>query len=153
MCTLVLGLGGKPGSAALVAAEDFLWGQEAEHRPAVSWAAPGPGPSSSTPLLEGMKRLGPEQTEQGRRVPASWGIHRSLPPPPQGLASCFGICAISHLDEALAKLEDFVRSDIFKKSVGLFSIFKVKNAEHSPVQLPGAPLAGVTVMEPQGARC
>ncbi|KYO40928.1 maestro heat-like repeat-containing protein family member 1 isoform B [Alligator mississippiensis] len=42
----------------------------------------------------------------------------------EGLASCFGICAISHLDEALAKLEDFVRSDIFKKSVGLFSIFK-----------------------------
>lgn len=44
----------------------------------------------------------------------------------QGLASCFGICAINHLEETLAKLEDFVRSDVFKKSVGLFSIFKVR---------------------------
>ncbi|XP_065585206.1 maestro heat-like repeat-containing protein family member 1 isoform X3 [Cyrtonyx montezumae] len=42
----------------------------------------------------------------------------------EGLASCFGICAINHLQETLAKLEDFVRSDVFKKSVGLFSIFK-----------------------------
>ncbi|KAM6143045.1 LOW QUALITY PROTEIN: maestro heat-like repeat-containing protein family member 1 [Phoenicopterus ruber ruber] len=41
----------------------------------------------------------------------------------EGLASCFGICAINHLEE-MAKLEDFVRSDVFKKSVGLFSIFK-----------------------------
>ena len=44
----------------------------------------------------------------------------------QGLASCFGICAINHLEETLAKLEDFVRSDVFKKSVGLFSLFKVR---------------------------
>uniref|UniRef100_A0A8C3SI65 Maestro heat like repeat family member 1 n=1 Tax=Chelydra serpentina TaxID=8475 RepID=A0A8C3SI65_CHESE len=42
----------------------------------------------------------------------------------EGLASSFGICAINHLDETLAKLEDFVKSDVFKKSVGLFSIFK-----------------------------
>ncbi|XP_067416227.1 maestro heat-like repeat-containing protein family member 1 isoform X3 [Emydura macquarii macquarii] len=42
----------------------------------------------------------------------------------EGLASGFGICAMNHLDETLAKLEDFVKSDIFKKSVGLFSIFK-----------------------------
>ncbi|XP_014811632.1 PREDICTED: maestro heat-like repeat-containing protein family member 1 isoform X1 [Calidris pugnax] len=42
----------------------------------------------------------------------------------EGLASCFGICAINHLEETLAKLEDFVRSDVFKKSVGLFSLFK-----------------------------
>ncbi|XP_074842542.1 maestro heat-like repeat-containing protein family member 1 isoform X2 [Carettochelys insculpta] len=42
----------------------------------------------------------------------------------EGLASAFGICAASHLDETLAKLEDFVKSDIFRKSVGLFSIFK-----------------------------
>ncbi|XP_065520234.1 maestro heat-like repeat-containing protein family member 1 isoform X5 [Lathamus discolor] len=42
----------------------------------------------------------------------------------EGLASCFGICAINHLEETLAKLEEFVRSDVFKKSVGLFSIFK-----------------------------
>ncbi|XP_027526334.1 maestro heat-like repeat-containing protein family member 1 [Neopelma chrysocephalum] len=42
----------------------------------------------------------------------------------EGLASCFGICSMNHLEETLAKLEDFVRSDVFKKSVGLFSIFK-----------------------------
>uniref|UniRef100_A0A8D0HSA9 Maestro heat like repeat family member 1 n=1 Tax=Sphenodon punctatus TaxID=8508 RepID=A0A8D0HSA9_SPHPU len=42
----------------------------------------------------------------------------------QGLASCFGICAVNHLDETLAKLEDFVRSDIIRKSAGLFSLFK-----------------------------
>ncbi|XP_074942119.1 maestro heat-like repeat-containing protein family member 1 isoform X4 [Phalacrocorax aristotelis] len=42
----------------------------------------------------------------------------------EGLASCFGICAINHLEETLAKLEDFVRSDVLKKSVGLFSMFK-----------------------------
>ncbi|KAM8811767.1 maestro heat-like repeat-containing protein family member 1 [Eudromia elegans] len=42
----------------------------------------------------------------------------------EGLASCFGICAINHLEETLAKLEDFVRSDVFRKSAGLFSIFK-----------------------------
>ncbi|XP_064124300.1 maestro heat-like repeat-containing protein family member 1 isoform X8 [Loxodonta africana] len=42
----------------------------------------------------------------------------------EGLACCFGICAISHLDDALAQLEDFVRSDVFRKSVGILSIFK-----------------------------
>uniref|UniRef100_A0A8D0HKP0 Maestro heat like repeat family member 1 n=1 Tax=Sphenodon punctatus TaxID=8508 RepID=A0A8D0HKP0_SPHPU len=42
----------------------------------------------------------------------------------RGLASCFGICAVNHLDETLAKLEDFVRSDIIRKSAGLFSLFK-----------------------------
>ncbi|XP_033011907.1 maestro heat-like repeat-containing protein family member 1 isoform X2 [Lacerta agilis] len=42
----------------------------------------------------------------------------------EGLASCLGLCAVSHLDETLAKLEEFVKSDVFKKSAGLFSIFK-----------------------------
>lgn len=46
--------------------------------------------------------------------------------PPQGLACCFGICAIAHLEDTLAQLEDFVRSDVFRKSVGIFSIFKVR---------------------------
>lgn len=46
--------------------------------------------------------------------------------PPQGLACCFGICAISHLDDTLAELEDFVRSDVFRKSIGIFNIFKVQ---------------------------
>lgn len=45
--------------------------------------------------------------------------------PPQGLACCFGICAISHLDDTLAQLEDFVKSDVLRKSAGIFSIFKV----------------------------
>ncbi|XP_014652779.1 PREDICTED: maestro heat-like repeat-containing protein family member 1 isoform X3 [Ceratotherium simum simum] len=42
----------------------------------------------------------------------------------EGLARCFGICAISHLDDTLAQLEDFVRSDVFRKSIGIFNIFK-----------------------------
>nr|XP_044636807.1 maestro heat-like repeat-containing protein family member 1 [Equus asinus] len=42
----------------------------------------------------------------------------------EGLAHCFGICAISHLDDTLAQLEDFVKSDVFRKSVGIFNIFK-----------------------------
>lgn len=42
----------------------------------------------------------------------------------EGLACCFGICAISHLDDTLAQLEDFVRSDMSRKSMGIFNIFK-----------------------------
>ncbi|KAM6454656.1 maestro heat-like repeat-containing protein family member 1 isoform 3-T3 [Liasis olivaceus] len=42
----------------------------------------------------------------------------------KGLAACLGLCAVTHLDEALAKLEEFVKSDVLKKSAGLFSIFK-----------------------------
>ncbi|XP_051827268.1 maestro heat-like repeat-containing protein family member 1 isoform X3 [Antechinus flavipes] len=42
----------------------------------------------------------------------------------EGLACGFGICAINHLDDTLIKLEDFVKSDIFRKSVGIFNIFK-----------------------------
>ncbi|XP_054840441.1 maestro heat-like repeat-containing protein family member 1 isoform X2 [Eublepharis macularius] len=42
----------------------------------------------------------------------------------EGLASCLGLCAVNYLDETLAKLEEFVKSDVFRKSAGLFSIFK-----------------------------
>lgn len=49
----------------------------------------------------------------------------SAPVPPQGLACCFGICATSHLDDTLAQLEDFVKSDVLRKSAGIFNIFKV----------------------------
>ncbi|XP_060099020.1 maestro heat-like repeat-containing protein family member 1 [Heteronotia binoei] len=42
----------------------------------------------------------------------------------EGLACCLGLCAVTHLDETLAKLEVFVKSDVFRKSAGLFSIFK-----------------------------
>lgn len=48
--------------------------------------------------------------------------------PSQGLACCFGICAITHLEDTLAQLEDFVRSDVFRKSTSIFSIFKVRRA-------------------------
>ncbi|PKU28019.1 maestro heat-like repeat-containing protein family member 1 isoform x3 [Limosa lapponica baueri] len=58
-------------------------------------------------------------TEMCRQLSSYNGL-----PLEKGLASCFGICAINHLEETLAKLEDFVRSDVFKKSVGLFSLFK-----------------------------
>ncbi|XP_058132158.1 maestro heat-like repeat-containing protein family member 1 isoform X3 [Dasypus novemcinctus] len=46
----------------------------------------------------------------------------------QGLAACFGICAVSHLDDTLAQLADFVRSDVFRKSIGIFSLFKPGSA-------------------------
>ncbi|XP_047399899.1 maestro heat-like repeat-containing protein family member 1 isoform X2 [Sciurus carolinensis] len=42
----------------------------------------------------------------------------------EGLACCFGICAIAHLEDTLAQLEDFIRSDVLRKSSGIFSIFK-----------------------------
>ncbi|XP_048338639.1 LOW QUALITY PROTEIN: maestro heat-like repeat-containing protein family member 1 [Sphaerodactylus townsendi] len=42
----------------------------------------------------------------------------------EGLGSCLGLCAVSYLDETLAKLEEFVKSDVFRRSAGLFSIFK-----------------------------
>ncbi|XP_057387806.1 maestro heat-like repeat-containing protein family member 1 isoform X2 [Balaenoptera acutorostrata] len=42
----------------------------------------------------------------------------------EGLACCLGICASSHLDDTLAQLEDFVKSDVFRKSAGIFNIFK-----------------------------
>ncbi|XP_051687149.2 maestro heat-like repeat-containing protein family member 1 isoform X3 [Oryctolagus cuniculus] len=42
----------------------------------------------------------------------------------EGLACCFGICAVSHLEDTLAQLEDFVRSDMSRKSIGIFNIFK-----------------------------
>nr|XP_056710567.1 maestro heat-like repeat-containing protein family member 1 [Euleptes europaea] len=42
----------------------------------------------------------------------------------EGLASCLGLCAGTYLDETLAKLEEFVKSDVFRKSAGIFSIFK-----------------------------
>nr|XP_060483348.1 maestro heat-like repeat-containing protein family member 1 [Panthera onca] len=42
----------------------------------------------------------------------------------EGLACCFGICAASHLDDVLAQLEDFMRSDVFRRSTGIFNIFK-----------------------------
>ncbi|XP_066480065.1 maestro heat-like repeat-containing protein family member 1 isoform X2 [Tiliqua scincoides] len=42
----------------------------------------------------------------------------------EGLASCMGLCAVTYLDETLARLEEFVKSDVFRKSAGLFSIFK-----------------------------
>ncbi|XP_068034484.1 maestro heat-like repeat-containing protein family member 1 [Anomalospiza imberbis] len=42
----------------------------------------------------------------------------------EGLASCFGICARNHPEETLEKLEEFEKSDVFRKSQGLFGLFK-----------------------------
>lgn len=55
----------------------------------------------------------------------------------EGLACCFGICAIAHLEDTLAQLEDFVRSDVFRKSVGIFSIFKDRS-EHEVERMKSA---------------
>lgn len=38
-----------------------------------------------------------------------------------------GLCASNHLDAALAKLEEFGKSDAFKKSSGIFGLLKVRN--------------------------
>ncbi|XP_069882138.1 maestro heat-like repeat-containing protein family member 1 isoform X2 [Dipodomys merriami] len=55
----------------------------------------------------------------------------------EGLACCFGICAIAHLEDTLAQLEDFVRSDVFRKSTGIFSIFKDRS-EHEVEKVKSA---------------
>ncbi|KAM4865340.1 maestro heat-like repeat-containing protein family member 1 [Thomomys bottae] len=55
----------------------------------------------------------------------------------EGLACCFGICAIAHLEDTLAQLEDFVKSDVFRKSVGIFSIFKDRS-EHEVEKVKSA---------------
>ncbi|XP_037022375.2 maestro heat-like repeat-containing protein family member 1 isoform X2 [Artibeus jamaicensis] len=55
----------------------------------------------------------------------------------EGLACCFGICAISHLDDTLAQLEDSVRSDMSRKSMGIFNIFKDRS-ENEAERVKGA---------------
>ncbi|KAG8515439.1 Maestro heat-like repeat-containing protein family member 1 [Galemys pyrenaicus] len=45
----------------------------------------------------------------------------------EGLACCFGICAASHLDDTLAQLEDCVQAEVFRKSAGIFSLFKERS--------------------------
>ncbi|XP_048215034.1 maestro heat-like repeat-containing protein family member 1 isoform X2 [Perognathus longimembris pacificus] len=55
----------------------------------------------------------------------------------EGLACCFGVCAITHLEDTLTQLEDFVRSDVFRKSIGIFSIFKDRS-EHEVEKVKSA---------------
>ncbi|XP_059496590.1 maestro heat-like repeat-containing protein family member 1 [Stegostoma tigrinum] len=45
----------------------------------------------------------------------------------EGVAVCIGFCAKTHLDVTLAKLEDFGKSDVLKKSPSLFQILKDKS--------------------------
>ncbi|XP_051871929.1 maestro heat-like repeat-containing protein family member 1 isoform X2 [Pristis pectinata] len=45
----------------------------------------------------------------------------------EGVAVCVGFCATTHLDDTLSKLEDFGKSEIFKKSASLFHILKDKS--------------------------
>ncbi|XP_068093944.1 maestro heat-like repeat-containing protein family member 1 isoform X2 [Hyperolius riggenbachi] len=42
----------------------------------------------------------------------------------EGLAIAFGICSAHHLDDTLDKLSEFLKSDIMKKNMGIFNIFK-----------------------------
>uniref|UniRef100_A0A4W4GLY6 Maestro heat-like repeat family member 1 n=1 Tax=Electrophorus electricus TaxID=8005 RepID=A0A4W4GLY6_ELEEL len=44
-----------------------------------------------------------------------------------GVAMGVGLCARSHLDDTLAKLEEFGKSDAFKKASGIFGLLKDKN--------------------------
>nr|XP_044999185.1 maestro heat-like repeat-containing protein family member 1 isoform X3 [Jaculus jaculus] len=55
----------------------------------------------------------------------------------EGLACCLGICAITHLEDTLAQLQDFVKSDMFRKSIGIFSIFKDRS-EHEAERVKSA---------------
>ncbi|XP_063087331.1 maestro heat-like repeat-containing protein family member 1 isoform X5 [Cavia porcellus] len=55
----------------------------------------------------------------------------------EGLACCFGICAVFHLEDTLAQLEDFVKSDVLRKSSGIFSIFKDRS-EHEVEKVKSA---------------
>ncbi|XP_066571905.1 maestro heat-like repeat-containing protein family member 1 isoform X2 [Amia ocellicauda] len=45
----------------------------------------------------------------------------------EGVAMGVGLCASNHLDDTLAKLEDFGKSDAFKKASGIFGLLKDKN--------------------------
>ncbi|PIO23031.1 hypothetical protein AB205_0055300, partial [Aquarana catesbeiana] len=42
----------------------------------------------------------------------------------KGLAVAFGICSAHHLDDTLEKLSEFLKSDIMKKHVNFFNLFK-----------------------------
>ncbi|XP_018431328.1 PREDICTED: maestro heat-like repeat-containing protein family member 1, partial [Nanorana parkeri] len=42
----------------------------------------------------------------------------------EGLAAAFGICSAHHLGDTLEKLSEFLKSDIMKKNMGIFNIFK-----------------------------
>lgn len=44
----------------------------------------------------------------------------------QGVATGVGLCANSHLEGTLAKLDEFGKSDAFKKSPSIFNLLKVK---------------------------
>lgn len=44
----------------------------------------------------------------------------------QGVAMGIGLCANSHLEGTLAKLDEFGKSDAFKKSPSIFNLLKVK---------------------------
>nr|XP_033790369.1 maestro heat-like repeat-containing protein family member 1 isoform X2 [Geotrypetes seraphini] len=45
----------------------------------------------------------------------------------EGLACAIGICAVNHFDETLTKLEEFHKSDVLKKNMMIFSLFKDRN--------------------------
>lgn len=44
----------------------------------------------------------------------------------QGVAMGVGLCANSHLEGTLAKLDEFGKSDAFKKSPSIFNLLKVQ---------------------------
>ncbi|XP_039593535.1 maestro heat-like repeat-containing protein family member 1 isoform X2 [Polypterus senegalus] len=45
----------------------------------------------------------------------------------EGIAAGIGLCASKHLDDTLGKLEDFGKSEAFKKASGIFGLLKDKN--------------------------
>ncbi|XP_054151373.1 maestro heat-like repeat-containing protein family member 1, partial [Melozone crissalis] len=69
-------------------------------------------------------RSGPVREQLQELLDSARGLHEA---DREGLSLCFGICARNHLEETLEKLEEFVNSDAFRKSQGLFSIFKERS--------------------------
>ncbi|XP_058515412.1 maestro heat-like repeat-containing protein family member 1 isoform X1 [Ochotona princeps] len=49
----------------------------------------------------------------------------------EGLACCFGLCAVSHLEDTLAQLEDFSRSDVSRRSIGILNMFKDRSEKEA----------------------
>uniref|UniRef100_A0A8C5QGU4 Maestro heat-like repeat-containing protein family member 1 n=1 Tax=Leptobrachium leishanense TaxID=445787 RepID=A0A8C5QGU4_9ANUR len=45
-------------------------------------------------------------------------------PEREGLAEAFGLCSVHHLEDTLDKMSEFLKSDLMKKNMGIFNLFK-----------------------------
>uniref|UniRef100_A0A8C7KCS1 Maestro heat like repeat family member 1 n=1 Tax=Oncorhynchus kisutch TaxID=8019 RepID=A0A8C7KCS1_ONCKI len=94
------------------------------------YLTPGQYSNATTPLCKSLTLLGTKKrasqepnfnidfNEHGRCLVEGAPFTRC------GVAMGIGLCASSHLDATLAKLDDFGKSDAFKKASGIFSLLK-----------------------------